>query len=108
MIYLNDSSLEAQDVMIPANGLTRGLTDVTFTLRSTISGEVAYSGDYLMRSVGRYYLLSVTLPSGLNAGEYAYTLADDCRTYGSGLCQIGEYQRPIQQADGGFTIKQAK
>ena len=107
MIYLENIT-SGQDVMIPSNGRACVLTVMGFELKSTISGEVVYDGSLMMQAVGGYFCAVVSLPAGIQSGEYAFRLYKDSEVYASGLCQIGEYSRPIQQGDGGFVLKQAK
>lgn len=109
MIYLENIQTE-QFVMIPTNGLIRNAYCKHFTLRSTISGEAVMTEDYGGNCCNKgYYALNITLPEGMAVGEYAYHLSDDDgNELASGLCQIGDYSRPIQQGEGGFTLKQAK
>lgn len=109
MIYLENITTE-QFALIPSNGLMRSAYCRRFALQSTISGETIMTEDYggLPCNKG-YYGLNITLPEGMAVGEYAYYLtdADGCEL-ASGLCQIGQYSRPISQGEGGFTLKQAK
>lgn len=96
--------------MIPSNGLRLGAYCHRLTIKSTISGEEVMTEDYggICCDKG-YYALNITLPDGMAVGEYAYNLSDDDgNELASGLCQIGDYSRPIQQGEGGFTLKQAK
>lgn len=39
------------------------------------------------------YELSISLPSGMDDGEYTYELIDNNAVLSSGLCQIGNYIR---------------
>lgn len=109
MIYLENIQTE-QFALIPSNGLMRGAYCHKFALKSTISGEAVMTEDYGGIICNRgYYGLHITLPAGMAVGEYAYYLSDnDGNELASGLCQIGDYSRPIQQGKGGFTLKQAK
>lgn len=109
MIYLENIRTE-QFVLIPSNGLRLGAYCHRLTIKSTISGEAVMTEDYggLPCNKG-YYGLNIALPAGMATGEYAYHLTDDDGDeLASGLCQIGDYSRPIQQGEGGFTLKQAK
>lgn len=107
MIYLENITTE-QGVLIPANGLTKGATSMLFSIRSTISGEVVYEDSITTQETEGYYYINLTLPAGLNDGEYKYSLSYEIETYASGLCQIGGIRKAVTQGDGGFTLKQAK
>lgn len=106
MIYLENITTP-QVVMIPSHGLT-DRASMMLRLESTVSGETVYENTLQVQENSGYYSAVVTLPQDLNAGEYRYLLSYEVETYASGLCQIGHYSRPIQQGEGGFTLKQAK
>lgn len=106
MIYLENIQTE-QVVLIPSHGLS-DRSSLLLTLTSTISGERAYESEVSVTETDGYYRTAIELPAGLNDGEYRYSLSYEIETYASGLCQIGQYSRPIQQGEGGFTLKQAK
>lgn len=85
-------------------------SDLTFSLRSTVTGAEVFCETFAVAVSAGYAPLQVTLPEGTPVGEYTYCLTDAAGdVVACGLCQIGPYRREmLSQAEGGFNLKQAK
>lgn len=87
MVYLTNTTA-AQDVYFPK---TLASSDVlSLTLRNTITLEEYALGLHTASPLKRlYYVLSVSLPAGMDEGEYEYTLTSGGRVVGTGVIKIG-------------------
>ena len=68
---------------------------MVFILENNVTHKI-YEFDgfpiYSANTVG--YEIGISLPEGIDDGEYTYTLTDWGTVIGSGLLQIGEYTAP--------------
>ena len=67
---------------------------MTLKLRNTLT-KIEYTFDNLVDElVSRlFYTFDITLPEGMDDGEYAYTLYDDRNVVkATGLLQVGDYK----------------
>lgn len=87
MIYLEQSH-DAQPLFIPKSRDAVG--DLRLTLRGTVSLALAVDAETIdLATSGLYFRVAVTLPEGAPAGEYEYTLADDCGALSTGIVAVG-------------------
>lgn len=96
MIYL-EQSVDAQVVRIPRNILENSGEAYTLTLENTIDrSRVSVTPDEV--SAGAlYYVVTVTLPDVLPAGEYSYELRQGAAVLAVGVLTIGEYEYDTTQ-----------
>lgn len=89
MVYLRNND-SAQVTRIPKN--ITGTGSLSLTLRSTTTlaeyeiGSVADSGESAL-----YWCISVSLPEGMDNGEYEYELRQGGVRVASGVLRVGEY-----------------
>lgn len=55
-----------------------------------------------------YFIMLVTLPQGLENGEYEYVVSQRKGIISNGLVQIGEYKHAVRESEGGININQGK
>ncbi len=88
MLYLKNRT-DAQMLMIPKY-MTASGENLSLLLKSTID-KVSLSLDVTDEgSSALYYMVSVTLPNGVQTGEYEYTLMEDGVTKSNGLLMVGD------------------
>lgn len=91
MIYLNNNR-EAQSVYIPRRNDSVGADFPLIgriTLRSTIDNVTIRVSARIGLGVAGYYAVLLTLPSGIQSGEYEYTLGTIRDSeFAAGLCTI--------------------
>lgn len=87
MVYLTNTTA-AQDAYFPK---TLSSSDVlALTLRNTTTLEEYALGLHTASPLTRlYYRLSVSLPAGMDDGEYEYTLTSGGIAVGTGVLKIG-------------------
>lgn len=94
MVYLNKST-NPQQVSIPKETEGSGSLRLVFTVgieREIVSLDVEDS-----KLSDKYYFIEVTLPAGIDYGEYTYRLMDeDDAVLSIGLLIVGEYDRPYE------------
>lgn len=96
MIYLNNNR-QAQSVYIPRRSGGYGGTDFSFVvrlaLRSTVDNTTYTVTGSAGSPSGAYYLVTLTLPEGVQSGEYDYalypiTLTPNPDPVARGVCMI--------------------
>lgn len=107
MIYLQNTD-EAQRMFIPNNGLTAG-ESARLQIFSTVSKHEILDVTAELAPLGLlYFVVPVTLPTGLKNGEYEYVVSQRKGIISNGLVQIGEYQHAVRESEGGININQGK
>ena len=100
MVYLLNQS-GAQAVLIPKPATVSG--DLAMTLRSTVDNSTPVDATVIDLAVSRlYYYVAITLPDGIQPGEYEYVLTAGMDTVASGIAVIRDsapvvqYEKTIQ------------
>lgn len=101
MIYLKNIAAK-QALRVPVSGLGAGASVPSFTLRSATGNRDVYALEWQEGVEEPGYLRgTIALPAGLPDGEYEYVLAEGAQVLGSGVAQVGDYQRvPVEPKDG--------
>jgi len=118
MIYISydkEQGAEAR-VEIPNNGLPIWPEQGKLQLVSTVEGAEKFVTTRTIADTSSkmYYTISVTLPSGMNKGEYRYELTDivSGRVLSQGLCYLGDMDAltptPAATTGSKIEIKQSK
>lgn len=101
MIYLQNITT-AQTVTIPRTTETQGA--MSMILRSTVDNSIVTQTGVVNTANSRlYWEFAVTLPAGLDRGEYQYEVTQGGETIACGLATIGDYVR--ESADYHKTIQ---
>jgi len=105
MIYLANTT-DAQVAYIPRDTDFTGT--LSLTLKSTVDLDTPYvSATVLDLNVFRtVYAVAVSLPEGIQAGEYKYELAAGGVPVSTGVLVIGEYAHQREQYNKQITYEQ--
>lgn len=109
MIYLANTT-QSQTFLVHRTGLEQADNNGTFTLVSTIGNKAVRTLPAVIAERGVHYVSwNITLPEGINDGEYEFTLTQCGHTVNGGLVQVGNYTPAAVQSEGsGIEIKQGR
>lgn len=96
MIYLQNTT-ESQVLFIPRAITPGNNPPLVFKAVNTIDLSLEINQEVIdLQTSGQYYNIAVTLPSGVQSGEYEYNLIGDGLILASGLLVIGENFSPSE------------
>lgn len=108
MIYLANSTTSEQLCCVPRTGIEIVAEQTaTMTLRSTVARTTVLTADVRVSGCSSlYHYIYLTLPEGVQVGEYEYTLTQDEAVVASGIIRVGHYTPAEVQGTGGITFRQ--